>query len=78
MPKTPKKGKTLLTGASRSKKKPAPAKKARRIVKQSGDSTSSLAASILGGRKATQKDAKKLAGSVLSQDETKGKRKKKP
>lgn len=45
--------------------------------KQSGNTTSSLAAKILSGsKKATQTDAKKLAASVLSQDETKGKRKK--
>lgn len=40
--------------------------------KQSTPSTSSLAAKILAGQKATQTDAKKLAGSVLSQDEKKG------
>jgi hypothetical protein len=45
--------------------------------KQSSNKTSSLAAKILSGsKKATQSDAKKLAGSVLSQDETKGPRKK--
>ena len=39
--------------------------------------TSSLAAKVLSGSmKATQQDVKKLAASVLSQDETKGKRKK--
>lgn len=44
--------------------------------KQSGNKTSSLAAKILNGsKKATQADTKKLAASVLSQDETKGKRK---
>jgi len=43
--------------------------------KQSGNKTSTLAAKILNGsKKATQADAKKLAASVLSQDETKGKR----
>lgn len=42
--------------------------------KQSSSSTSSLAGKILsGGKKATQTDAKKLAASVLSQDEKKGK-----
>jgi hypothetical protein len=42
--------------------------------KQSSSSTSSLAGKILsGGKKATQADAKKLAASVLSQDEKKGK-----
>ena len=45
--------------------------------KQSGDTTSSLAARILSGsKKPTQTDAKRLAASVLSQDETKGRRKK--
>ena len=45
--------------------------------KQSGNKTSSLAGKILSGsKKATQADAKKLAASVLSQDETKGRRKK--
>lgn len=44
--------------------------------KQSGDSTSSLAAKILSGsKKATQAEIKKLAASVLSQDEKKGPRK---
>ncbi len=43
--------------------------------KQSGNKTSSLAGKILSGnKKATQSDAKKLAASVLSQDEKKGKR----
>lgn len=46
--------------------------------KQSGNKTSTLASNVLSGRKkATQADAKKLAASVLSQDETKGPRKKK-
>lgn len=44
--------------------------------KQSGDKTSTLAGKVLSGsKKATQKDAKKLAASVLGQDEKKGKRK---
>ncbi len=42
--------------------------------KQSSDKTSTLAAKVLAGKKATPKEAKKLAGSVLSQDEKKGKR----
>ena len=43
--------------------------------KQSGNSTSTLASKILSGaKKPTVSDAKKLAGSVLSQDEKKGKR----
>ncbi len=42
--------------------------------KQSSPSTSTLAAKILNGsKKPTQADAKKLAASVLSQDEKKGK-----
>ena len=44
--------------------------------KQTGDKTSSLASKVLSGsKKATQKDAKTLAASVLGQDEKKGKRK---
>jgi hypothetical protein len=44
--------------------------------KQSGNTTSTLAGKVLSGsKKATQKDAKKLAASVLAQDEKKGKRK---
>nr|WP_155755930.1 hypothetical protein [Rhizobium leguminosarum] len=43
--------------------------------KQSSSPISSLAGKILsGGKKATQADVKKLAASVLSQDEKKGKR----
>ena len=43
--------------------------------KQSSDKTSSLASKVLSGaKKPTLKDAKKLAASVLSQDEKKGKR----
>lgn len=46
--------------------------------KKSGDTTSSLAGKILSGsKKPTVADAKKLAASVLSQDEVKGPRKKK-
>jgi len=45
--------------------------------KETGNKTSSLAGKILSGsKKATQSDAKKLAASVLSQDETRGSRKK--
>lgn len=44
--------------------------------KQTGNKMSTLAAKVLGGsKKATQVDAKKLAASVLGQDEKKGKRK---
>jgi hypothetical protein len=43
--------------------------------KQSGNTTSSLAGKILSGsKKPTVADSKKLAASVLSQDEKKGKR----
>lgn len=43
--------------------------------KQSSDKTSSLASKVLSGaKKPTLKDAKKLAASVLRQDEKKGKR----
>lgn len=44
--------------------------------KQSSSSTSTLASKILSGqKKPTVADAKKLAGSVLSQDEKKGNKK---
>lgn len=43
------------------------------MAKQSSPTLSTLASKILSGeKKATQADAKKLAASVLSQDETKG------
>lgn len=43
--------------------------------KQSSDRAAALASAVLSGRKkATSRDAKRLAGSVLSQDEKKGKR----
>lgn len=45
--------------------------------KRSSDKTSSLAGKVLSGsKKPTPSDAKSLAGSVLAQDEKKGKRKK--
>lgn len=45
--------------------------------KQSSDKLSKLASKVLSGKKKpTSKEAKSLAGSVLGQDETKGKRKK--
>jgi len=45
--------------------------------KQSSSTISTLAAKILSGnKKPTVTDAKKLAASVLSQDETKGQKKK--
>ena len=45
--------------------------------KQSTDKLSTLASKVLSGnKKPTITDSKKLAASVLSQDETKGKRKK--
>jgi len=44
--------------------------------KQSGDKASSIAGKVLGGKKATQKEALIMAGSVLGQDEKKGPRKK--
>ena len=45
--------------------------------KQSSSKVSSLASKVLSGqKKPTPADAKKLAASVLSQDETKGQRKK--
>ena len=47
------------------------------MAKQSGNALSKLASRIMRGAKATQRDIMKLAASVLSQDETKGKRKSK-
>lgn len=44
--------------------------------KESGNKTSSTASKVLRTGKATPKEVKSLAASVLSQDETKGKRKK--
>ncbi|MGE0667679.1 MAG: hypothetical protein AB7O49_14070 [Sphingomonadales bacterium] len=44
-------------------------------TKQSSSKVSSLAGKVLGGKKASQSDAKKLAASVLSQDEKKGQKK---
>lgn len=46
--------------------------------KQSGDSASTTAGKVLQNGKATPKQAKQLAGSVLSQDEVKGKNQKPP
>ena len=43
--------------------------------KQTSDRVSSIAAKVLSTGKATPKQAKTLAGSALSQDQTKGKRK---
>ena len=45
-------------------------------TKQTGDKVSSIAGKVLAGKKPTAAEAKKLAASVLSQDEIKGKRKK--
>lgn len=43
--------------------------------KQSGDKVSTLASKVLSGKiKPTKAEIKQLAGSVLGQDETKGKR----
>ena len=53
-------------------------KKPRRTKKQSSTDLSSLAGKILNGsKKPTLKDIKRLAASVLSQDETRGPSKKK-
>ena len=54
-------------------RKPTPSKPPK---KQSSDKLSSLASKVLKGKTTTKKQAKSLAGSVLSQDETKGKRSK--
>lgn len=42
--------------------------------KQTGDKMASLAGKVLGGKKPTPTEARKLAASVLGQDEKKGKR----
>lgn len=42
--------------------------------KQSGDAASTIAGRVLGGGKPTRSEIKTLAGSVLGQDEKKGKR----
>ena len=47
------------------------------MAKQSSGALSGLASRIMKGARATQRDIMKLAASVLSQDETKGKSKKK-
>ena len=47
------------------------------MAKQSSSGLSGLASRIMKGARATQRDIMKLAASVLSQDETKGKRKSK-
>lgn len=45
--------------------------------KQSSPKTSTLAGKVLAGKKPTPKEARRLAGSVLSQDEKKGQGRKK-
>lgn len=44
--------------------------------KQSSSTLSTIAAKVLAGKKATTSEAKRLAASVLSQDEKKGQKKK--
>jgi len=44
--------------------------------RQSGDKVSTIASKALRGEKLTKAEVKSLGASVLSQDETKGKRKK--
>jgi hypothetical protein len=44
------------------------------MTKQSGDKAASIAAKVLPTGQATKSQAKTLAASVLSQDQTKGKR----
>lgn len=48
---------------------------AKKPTKQSGNKTSTIASKALRGEKLTKTEVKSLAGSVLAQDETKGKRK---
>jgi len=45
--------------------------------KQSSSNVSTIAAKVLAGKEPTKTEAKKLAASVLSQDETKGQKPKK-
>ena len=45
--------------------------------KETGNQTSSIASKVLRTGKATKKEVRSLAASVLSQDETKGRRPKK-
>ena len=47
---------------------------AKKPTKQSSDRLSSLASKALRGETLTKEEVKSLAGSVLAQDETKGKR----
>ena len=42
--------------------------------KQSGDKVASIAGKVLAGKTPTKAEVKKLAGSVLGQDENKGRR----
>lgn len=49
---------------------------AKKHTKETGDRLASVAGKVLAGKKPTSKEAKSLAASVLSQDETKGKKKK--
>jgi hypothetical protein len=58
-------------------KSPRPLKRNLKQKKQTSDELSKLAAQVLGGKTPTKKEVQSLAGSVLSQDETKGPRKKK-
>lgn len=46
----------------------------KKVHKESSDAMSKLASRALRGEKLTDAEVKSLAGSVLSQDETKGKR----
>jgi hypothetical protein len=50
---------------------------AKKPKKQTSDRVSSIAGKVLAGKKPTLAETKALAASVLSQDETKGKRKSK-
>ena len=47
---------------------------AKKPTKSSGDKAASVAGKVLAGKKPTPEEAKVLAGSVLSQDEEKGKK----
>ena len=64
--------KTPVIKPSKTSRKPWKTKAQRPVIKQSSPELSTLAAEVMAGRYATQEDAKRLAASVLAQDETRG------
>jgi hypothetical protein len=61
---------------NKAKAKPAPAKPAK--PRQTGDEVSSIAGKVLAGGKPTAAEARKMAASLLAQDQTPGKRRQNP